>query len=997
MLLPNYFEDLSLTALNVEADRSYFIPYRKADDFDGGNRRQSSRYIDLNGIWDFHYFENVRHIDQAYWQADCQESLDYDQIPVPSCWQLHGYGQIQYSNTEFPIPYDPPYVPYHNPAGLYHRKIEIDSLEEDYFLNFEGVDSAFYLWLNGQFVGYSQISHRQSEFDLTDYLHVGENDLHILVLQWCDGTYYEDQDKFRYSGIFRDVYLLQRPKTRITDYQITQSFNDDLSQASIHLALQGINLEKDVKISLLDPQGNTLYQRAMPANSELTIPVDQPLLWNAETPYLYEIYLESDQEIIRQALGLRQIEIRDQIFYVNQVPVKLIGVNQHDSQPNTGATVTLDEQIKDLTLMKQYNFNAIRTAHYPKTAEFYELTDRMGFYVISEADIECHGVVDLYGLGGNDNYNMMADDPTFAQQFKDRMLHSMRPFMNYASIVFWSGGNESGYGICIEKMLQAARELDPSRPLHYEAYWYHDRQKTYNTDCLDMWSRMYPSVEEIEELYFSQPAQKPFILCEYIHAMGNGPGDIKAYYDFMMAHDSFIGAFVWEWADHAVNLNRHQPDQEPLYRYGGDHGEYPHAGNFCMDGLMYPDRTPHTGVLDHRQVFRPVKLVSFDQEHFQARIQSYYDFINLKDQVDFKLEVYDQAGQLTDTLSVGSLDCPAQGQAILDLSPYQEACSDAAMLRLVAYQQVKGYELGFDCIQLQAYQLTSLPAQAKTVSVQDLVDRIAVHIDDVTLSIAKESGAIQELSLKGVDQLTRPGYWTIWRAPIDNDRNIRKEWEQANYHHTRTRIHDYQIEESDQGIDIRLKGVLNALARQTILDLDIHWKISRQGQIQMTCQVEKNPIMPFLPRFGMVLPLANDYQSVNYLGNGPHESYEDKHHANFQARFIQDIDDLYEAYVTPQENGAHNQVLDLTVKGSQAHLAVQADSSLSFNLSAYSIDQLTQVAHRDQLQKEDSHYLILDYAQSGTGSNACGPELAKDYQLNDPSFNFSFALALIQD
>lgn len=997
MLLPNYFEDLSLTALNVEADRSYFIPYRKADDFDGGNRRQSSRYIDLNGIWDFHYFENVRHIDQAYWQADCQESLDYDQIPVPSCWQLHGYGQIQYSNTEFPIPYDPPYVPYHNPAGLYHRKIEIDSLEEDYFLNFEGVDSAFYLWLNGQFVGYSQISHRQSEFDLTDYLHVGQNDLHVLVLQWCDGTYYEDQDKFRYSGIFRDVYLLQRPKTRITDYQITQSFNDDLSQASIHLAPQGIGLEKEVKLRLLDPQGNTLYQGSMPANSELTIPVDQPLLWNAETPYLYEIYLESDQEIIRQALGLRQIEIRDQIFYVNQVPVKLIGVNQHDSQPNTGATVTLDEQIKDLTLMKQYNFNAIRTAHYPKTAEFYELTDRMGFYVISEADIECHGVVDLYGLGGNDNYNMMADDPTFAQQFKDRMLHSMRPFMNYASIVFWSGGNESGYGICIEEMLQAARELDPSRPLHYEAYWYHDRQKNYNTDCLDMWSRMYPSVEEIEELYFSQPAQKPFILCEYIHAMGNGPGDIKAYYDFMMAHDSFIGAFVWEWADHAVNLNRHQPDQEPLYRYGGDHGEYPHAGNFCMDGLMYPDRTPHTGVLDHRQVFRPVKLVAFDQDHFQARIQSYYDFINLKDQVDFKLEVYDQAGQLTDTLSVGSLDCPAQGQAILDLSPYQEACSDAAMLRLVAYQQVKGYELGFDCIQLQAYQLTGLPAQAKTVSVQDLVDRIAVHIDDVTLSIAKESGAIQELSLKGVDQLTRPGYWTIWRAPIDNDRNIRKEWEQANYHHTRTRIHDYQIEESDQGIDIRLKGVLNALARQTILDLDIHWKISRQGQIQMTCQAEKNPMMPFLPRFGMVIPLANDYQSVNYLGNGPHESYEDKHHANFQARFIQDIDDLYEAYVTPQENGAHNQVLDLTVKGSQAHLAVQADSSLSFNLSAYSIDQLTQVAHRDQLQKEDSHYLILDYAQSGTGSNACGPELAKDYQLNDPSFNFSFALALIQD
>ncbi|UUX34762.1 glycoside hydrolase family 2 TIM barrel-domain containing protein [Fundicoccus culcitae] len=1003
MLLTNYFEDLQTFHVNTLPRRNYFVPFTS---FDAAkttlDRRQSEAYTDLNGTWNFHYFENVRLIDQPYWLAEHKSDLSYRQIPVPSCWQLEGYGQIQYTNTEYPIPYDPPYVPYDNPAGLYKRTFEINDLSkgEAYHLNFEGVDSAFYVWVNDTFIGYSQISHSNQEFDITAALKVGENQLSVLVLQWSDGTYFEDQDKFRYSGIFRDVYLLKRQANRINHFQVTPDVAADLQTGTIALDIVDAENVDTIKVSLFDPAGDLIEERELPATGKTSFEIKQPQLWNAEVPQLYVLVVQAGEEFYRQEVGLRKVEIKNKQLYINHQSVKLVGVNHHDTHPNTGATVSLANQIHDLEQMKLYNFNAIRTAHYPKTAEFYELTDRMGFYVMSEADVETHGVVDLYGLGGNANYNMIADDPQFAASFVDRMDASIVPFYNYSSIIIWSAGNESGYGVGIEDMLRHARALDPNRPLHYEAYWYRDRSIDFNDEYIDMYSRMYPSVAEIDELYFKDGIDRPFILCEYIHAMGNGPGDIKEYYDYMMSKDEFIGAFVWEWADHAVNIRRRYSD-DVVYHYGGDHGEYPHAGNFCMDGLVYPDRQPHTAVLEHRQIFRRVMLTHANIEAMEFTFKNLYDFVNAGEKVALFVEFYDEKGILLTTTEVTDFDIAPLSEATFKIQTPPQLNTPVGSLRFVTKMvnagEFNGAELGFDQVILKEFESDlSLSHVSKTIRVEETLGDFVVHIDNDTVAFSKRNGAISQIIRNGNKALIKPGSWTIWRAPIDNDRNIKKEWYQANYDRAVTRIHSFDYVEAVDAHVITFKGVINSVARQTIINMEFKWFIYRDGTIYLDMDAAKNPIMPFLPRFALLLPLSRNYDRVQYYGNGPYESYEDKHHASYLATFKGELLDFYEPYVTPQENGSHNFVRELSLTNfyEGGTLAFTSATPFSFNVSDFSAEQLTETTHRDELLNEDVTYLHLDLKQSGLGSNACGPELAEAYRFNDAEFTFDLSIFL---
>lgn len=1000
MLIPNYFEDLTVNEVNTLPRRNYFIPYKSKEEAqDNANRRQSSYYHDLNGEWDFHYFENVRLIDQPYWLSEASDQLSYDSMKVPSVWQLSGYGQIQYTNVEFPIPYDPPYAPYENPGALYRRKFTIDNYnpESDYHINFEGVDSVFYLWVNDQFVGFSKISHSNTEFDLTELLHEGENDISILVIQYSDATYLEDQDKFRYSGIFRDVYLLERSKHRVNHFLITPDVASDLNSASIELEFIDVQNTDTVKFTLFNPEGVILEEGDLDTTQTHTLTLDNPVLWNAENPALYLVLLETEHEAYRQQVGLRKVEIKNNQLYVNHQSIKLFGVNHHDTNPNTGATVTVEDQIKDLELMKQYNFNSVRTAHYPKTAEFYELTDRMGFYVMSEADYESHGVVDLYGLGGNDNYNLIADDERFTFAISDRMESSIIPFQNYSSIIMWSAGNEGGYGVAVEAALKRGRELDASRPLHYEAYHYRDMERVYDDQYIDMYSRMYPSVEEIDRLYFSEEPDRPFILCEYIHAMGNGPGDTKEYYDYMMSKDEFIGAFVWEWADHAVNIHR-GTDETPVYRYGGDHGEFPHFGNFCMDGLMYPDRTPHIAVLEYRQVHRYLRVENYDLDSKTFTFKSTFDFTNSRKHYAVQLEYYDLDGKLFDTQDLADLDVEPQQTATFELE-LKHNLEDVLSLRFVYLanntETDSPVELGYDQIMVQAYEpkLEGTDSTAN-LSYVETTGTIDVTVNGSVIQFNKADGAIKQMTKDQKDLLNAPSTWTIWRAPIDNDRNIKKEWYEARYDRTSTRIYQLDVNETPQGLSLTFTGSLTAMGRQNVLAMEIEWLIQNDGQINLSLHAEKDPILPFLPRFGLAMPLNASFNEVEYFGQGPYESYWDKHHAAYMANFEASIEDLYEPYVTPQENGSHNDVHKLDVKSDDAQLNFISQAGISFNFSQYSVEQLTEVTHRDKLEVEDTHYLHIDYKQSGLGSNACGPELAEAYQLGHEPIEFEFSFVV---
>ena len=996
MIIPNYFEDFTTHHVNTMSRRNYFVPYADVEEFnESDTRRDSSYYQDLNGTWDFHYFKNIREIEEPFWLSSNKADIDYVDMKVPSVWQLAGFGQIQYTNVELPIPFDPPYAPYDNPAGLYHRTFEVnDETDFDYHLNFEGVDAGFYVWVNDEFIGYSQISHSNTEFDLSEVIKKGANTISVLVVQWGAMTYLENQDKFRYSGIFRDVYLLKREKERLNKFTLSTDVSRDLETGSITLNIDDAIGIAEYGYRLLSPSGEEIAFGFQSVDEILDLNLDNPILWNAENPNLYQLELTAGEEVIVQKVGVRTIAVENSQIMINHQPVFLVGVNHHDTHPDTGATITLENQRQDMELMKQLNFNSIRTAHYPKTAEFYELADEYGFYVMSEADLEAHEVVELYGLGYNDNYNMIADDPTYKEAMVDRTDANITAFINYTSIIMWSTGNESGYGVCIEAAMRYGRELDSTRLHHYEGYWERDRDKQdeYDPDLHDVWSRMYASFDEMDELYFNKPIDKPFILCEYIHAMGNGPGDIQDYHDYMAKHPEFAGGFVWEWADHAVNMNR-GTNKEPVYRYGGDHGEYPHASNFCMDGLMYPNRTPHTGAYEHRQVFRPVVMENQDIANGKITLRNRYAFSVLNNKIDLVAQLYDIDGNKVEEVT---LDTPTIEPYAEEEVTFEALCEmDESVASVCLLYNMKGtdIELGFDTISIKDFEPNLDARTADRLSVSETTRTVNISLGDREVHLSKATGAIAQLVDGERNLLEKPGAWTIWRAPMDNDRKVRREWEAANYHVHQNRVHNYEVTEAYDVVTVTFDAVINTVARQNIVNFTAKWTISKKGEIRLDLNGEKDKVMPFLPRFGLVLPFNKAMEEVSYYGRGPYESYVDKKQANYLARFNGHVADFYEPYVTPQENGARNDVKELTLSDGKTKLEVVSQDGLSFNVSNYSVEHLTEVTHRDKLEKEDVTYLHLDYQHSGSGSNACGPELAEEYRLDNIPFYFKFSFS----
>mgnify|MGYP000118604711 CR=1 FL=1 len=570
-----------------------------------------------------------------------EKILHWDTIPVPSCWQTLGYDRHQYTNIRYPFPADPPYVPKENPCGayLYDFTYQKDAAAPRAFLNFEGVASCFYVWLNGQFIGYSQVAHSTSEFDVTKFLQNGTNHLAVLVLKWCDGSYMEDQDMFRMNGIFRDVYLLHRPEQCIEDYFITTDIHG--STAGVAVRLRYYDSAVATRITLYDAAGTMVGSvtpveapddAAFPDHAEITV-VD-PILWNAEQPYLYTLVLDTPNETITDRVGIREVHVANNQIYVNGQSIKFHGVTRHESDPVTGYAVGFEQTKKDLLMIKKHNFNAIRTSHYPDVPYFYQLCDQYGFFVIDEADNESHGASEYYCEGNEswpnhvENWNKpIADNPEFTEATVDRTRRCVERDKNRPCVMIWSMGNESGYGRNFEAALEWTKRADPSRLTHYESSIHPRRGGRFSLEHLDIYSRMYASIEEIDA-YFAAGPEKPLLLCEYCHSMGNGPGDLEDYRECMRRHPGFCGGFIWEWCDHAVLS---ASDDGLRYLYGGDFGDEPNDGNFCVDGMVFPDRVPHTGLLEYKQVIRPVRLVEFDAEARRFVFENMRDFLSPAD------------------------------------------------------------------------------------------------------------------------------------------------------------------------------------------------------------------------------------------------------------------------------------------------------------------------------------------------------------------------------
>ena len=1006
MIVPRYYENLNVLHENTMPARAYYIPASKRMDNLVEHREESDRMQLLNGTWKFQYFTSIYNIKDSFFEKN-YDTENFDEIQVPSVWQMAGYDTHQYTNIRYPFPFDPPYVPQDIPCGAYVHNFEYsrDEKASKAFLNFEGVDSCFYVWINGSYVGYSQVSHMTSEFDVTDVLQDGTNTVAVLVMKWCDGSYLEDQDKFRMSGIFRDVYILKRPKQAISDYHIKTRIEDMLAKVEIEMKFYS---PLNVKISIEDRNGAVVALGSIAEEGTAVLEIASPELWNTENPYLYKLILETENEVIVDHIALRKIEIKDQVIYLNGQKIKFRGVNRHDSDPVTGFTINLEQITTDLTLMKQHNFNAIRSSHYPNAPFFYEMCDKYGFMVIDEADIEAHGPFMIYRKEDTD-YNRfkrwnekIADDPVWEEAIVDRVKLMVERDKNRFCIVMWSMGNESAYGCNFEKALEWTKNFDPDRITQYESARYRNYDETYDYSNLDVYSRMYPALSEIQE-YLDKDGSKPFLLVEYCHSMGNGPGDFEDYFQMIQDNDKMCGGFVWEWCDHAIAHGTAE-NGKTIYAYGGDHGEEIHDGNFCMDGLVYPDRTVHTGLLEYKNVYRPVRVVSYDKESGELVLHNYMDFDDLKDYVKISYELTQDGLVISKgILSEFSVASHGEGKTNLKISvPENGKC----YLKLIYYLKKEmplleeNHILGFDEIEVSQKDAKCQLAEKwleKTATDSELQvneDDTQIHIKgrEFAYTIDRRTALFTEMKFAGREYLNHPMELNIWRAPTDNDMYIKAEWKKAHYDKAYTRAYTTEVVQGKHGVKIVSHASVVAETVQKILDVTITWKIDASGKIDADIEATKDGEFPDLPRFGVRMFLDKKLSDARYFGMGPQESYRDKHQAASHGLYRANVRDLHEDYIRPQENGSHYDCGYVELNNSRYGIVASAEKAFSFNASYYTQEELEKKTHNYELTESDSVVFCVDYALNGIGSNSCGPVVLEQYRFDDVLFRFQFTL-----
>lgn len=1006
MIVPRYYENLSVLHENTMPARAYYIPASRRMDNLVEHREESDRMQLLNGTWKFQYFNSIYDIKDSFFEKN-YDTENFDEIQVPSVWQMAGYDTHQYTNIRYPFPFDPPYVPQDIPCGAYVHTFEYsrDEKAPKSFLNFEGVDSCFYVWINGSYIGYSQVSHMTSEFDVTDVLQDGTNTVAVLVMKWCDGSYLEDQDKFRMSGIFRDVYILKRPKQAISDYHIKTRIEDMLAKVEIEMKFYS---PLNVKISIEDRNGAVVALGSIAEEGTAVLEIASPELWNTENPYLYKLILETENEVIVDHIALRKIEIKDQVIYLNGQKIKFSGVNRHDSDPVTGFTINPEQITTDLTLMKQHNFNAIRSSHYPNAPFFYEMCDKYGFMVIDEADIEAHGPFMIYRKEDTD-YNRfkrwnekIADDPVWEEAIVDRVKLMVERDKNRFCIVMWSMGNESAYGCNFEKALEWTKNFDPDRITQYESARYRNYDETYDYSNLDVYSRMYPALSEIQE-YLDKDGSKPFLLVEYCHSMGNGPGDFEDYFQMIQDNDKMCGGFVWEWCDHAIAHGTAE-NGKTIYAYGGDHGEEIHDGNFCMDGLVYPDRTVHTGLFEYKNVYRPARVISYNKESGELVLHNYMDFDDLKDYVKISYELT-QDGLVISKGILPEFSVAPHGEGKTNLKinvPENGKC----YLKLIYHLKKElplldeDHILGFDEIEVSKEDTKCKLAEKwipKTVVDSELQvneNDTQIHIKgrEFAYTIDKRTALFTEMKFAGREYLNHPMELNIWRAPTDNDMYIKSEWKKAHYDKAYTRAYTTEVVQGKHGVKITSHASVVAETVQKILDVTITWKIEAAGKIDADIAVTKDDEFPDLPRFGVRMFLDKKLSAVRYFGMGPQESYCDKHQAASHGLYRADVGDLHEDYIRPQENGSHYDCEYVELNNSRYGIVASAEKAFSFNASYYTQEELEKKTHNYELIESDSVVFCVDYALNGIGSNSCGPVVLEQYRFDDVLFRFQFTL-----
>ena len=933
------YEDLTKLSENREKQRAYYIPYETLEKALRGNKNESQYYKLLNGKWKFAYFDR---------DIDVPECITrWDMIDVPSNWQLYGYDSPVYTDSNYPFVVDAPYVADDNPCGVYTRDFFIDQSwnKRKTYIVFEGVGAFMYLFVNDQYVGYTQGSHLQSEFDISKYLKLGKNTVTAKVLKWCVGSYIEDQDFFRLSGIFRDVYLLSREENHIKDVYIKSNCRE---------------------ISVDCPNYKVYDEEGEEAD------LSNPILWNAEKPYLYTVVIQGETEFIPIKVGMREIGISNKSeLLINGVPVKLKGVNHHDTHNQKGYVTSEDFLRDELIKMKSLNINTIRMSHYPPTPEFLNMCDEMGFYVIDETDLETHGY--LRRIPGNNEIDK--GWPCYLPEWKDayveRMIRMVERDKNHPCIIMWSVGNESGHGPNQDAMDEWCKMRDPSRLIHDEPAHFYD-----GNPGADVFSMMYPSYQTVEEYAQNSDKKWPFFMCEYSHAMGNGPGDVADYMELVYKYDKLIGGCIWEWADHSILV-------DGILKYGGDFSEDIHSENCCCDGLVFSDRSFKAGTLNAKYAYQ--NFATEFQDHV-LKIANRFDFTNLNEYY-FEIKVVKDGT---------TLSCE---KVVLDIEPHQTKqitinypivkCYYGCFLQ-VSMKNYNNDEVGFVQYELECEREMVSEGEPLYPTSKDN-ERLYFEGNNFSYVFNKHYGMLESIYKNGEEQISDFVRLTTWRAPTDNDRNVKSKWglidkqifsgENMNCLHTK--IYSCVVE----GHRVIVKGSLAGISRSPFLRFTAEYSFYKDGMIKVELDAEREMRGIYLPRLGFEFCVNRKNAEFRYFGMGDKECYQDMQAHAKMGLYESNSDNEYVAYVVPQEHGNHTDTRMLEIENG---LTFFTDSSFEFNVSSYTSKALTQAMHTDELYKNDKTNVRIDYKVSGIGSNSCGPVLKEKYQLNERNIKFTF-------
>lgn len=1004
--LKDFHKSLDVLHYNCEEPRAYYVPFPDKKSADSEKREDSVYFKTLCGTWDFKWYPSVYSVEGTTVPVFPAEG--YDMLDVPMNWQValgRGYDVPNYTNVRYPYPVDPPHVPDDNPCGLYKRDFTVTEkqiADKDVFINFEGVDSCFYLYVNDKFVAYSQVSHMTSEINVTKYVKAGKNSIKVLVFKWCDGSYLEDQDMWRMSGIFREVYLLFRDKNRIVDIFARPTVSDDFKNGSLKVELT-LNGKTEVKLTLVTPDGRKLSEKTTDG-VDVTFDVKNVILWNDETPVLYNLYLESGSECIRLPIGFKRVEIIDRVIYINGKKVKAKGVNRHDSHPLLGHATPYEHMVEDLMIMKRHNVNTIRTSHYPNAPRFLELCDKYGFYVVDEADIETHGFATV------GNWGRLTESPEWTESYLDRAKRMLERDKNHVCVFMWSVGNESSGGLNHRLMSEFYKKRDPARLVHAEDESRFERamedeiargktpahQPEYYAGYTDVESRMYPTVKEIQTQYLDKNRKNPLFLCEYCHAMGNGPGDLRAYWELIYKNDCFFGGCIWEFTDHSVAIK--QPDGSYRFTYGGDFGDTPNDGNFCVDGLVYPDRRVHTGFLEAKQVYAQAYAEAIDLIAGEFKIHSLRNFTVLDD-VDLVWSVEENGVTVQNGVIIAIGTAPRETTSII--IPYDLDGLSGNVYVNISFRTntatewaEAGYEICFNQYRLPvaAAKRTAPKDTYEVVLEQDDLE-INVTAGETVYTVSKINGLITQITDNGKKMLSAPVTPNIWRAPTDNDGKIKNLWYRDGYDRNSIKCFGVSAKKVGGKVKITSDISLGAKVVMPVVRAKLTYTVDGNGTITVDTEASVLPGAVFLPKFGFDFTCAPNMEDYSYFGYGPMESYVDKRLAARMGLFKGKVLDSTEHYIYPQENGSHYNTLTATVKSVAGHgLTFENESGFEFKASHYSTEQLTKARHDYELKPSEETFVSIDYKQSGIGSNSCGPELAEEYRLSEKKFSFAFTV-----